>query len=128
MAGSFLLEPLNLAFNPANAEDYAVAQAVVANAASCPDAVDGLRAAPGPVHDASPEVFDAGRAVVEALPPALSAALLAAVRSGLELGVLVELHWDQAAAKALGITEGPAAGDPVEIHLSHPSDGIELSS
>jgi hypothetical protein len=128
MAGSFLLEPLNLMFNPASAADYAAARAVVANAASCRDAIDGLRAAPGPVHDARPEVFDAGRDVVEALPRALSEALLAAVRSGLARGVVVELHWDRADAKALGISEGPAVGDPVEIHLSHPYDGIELSS
>ena|SRR3974390_3514013 len=124
MAGSALTNPINEYLNPANADLYREAQAVVANAASSRDAVEGLRATDGTVRGASAGAVDAARDVLGALPRALDGALLAAVRSGLARSIAIHVEWDENTEIGVRITEDLHQGAPrVRIVISHPHDG-----
>jgi hypothetical protein len=130
MAGSLAIASINEHLNPANAELYAQAQAVVANAASCFDAIEGLRTPGSPLDREDDDVIAAVRDVLGGLPRAVDLATLAGVRSGLARSIAVFIDpWQVSSEIGVKITEEQYGGAlRVKIVISHPDDGRRRSS
>jgi hypothetical protein len=116
---------MNEHLDPANPALYAQAQAVVANAHSCRDAVEGIRAAGGPLGAAPANAVDAATDVLAALPPALDQAILGAARNGLSRSIAVYFdEWDEQPDISIRVVEEMHQGAArVRIVISHPHDG-----
>jgi hypothetical protein len=131
MAGSLAIDAINEHLDPANPALYAQAQAVVANAASCIDVIDGLRAPRNPPLGLEEDlIIEAVRDVLGGLPRAIDLATLAGVRSGLARSIAVHIDpWQPSSEIGVSITEEQHEGAlRVKIVISHPDDERRPSS
>lgn len=109
-----VLESLSNMLADAGTDDYARARTAVEGAETVRDAVEGvgiLDEHPGPV------VVEA-RAVLDAIPTAADAAIIAALANAFERGVPVVLEWlqDDSASIQVRVSEEPY-GDSVRVRM-----------
>ena len=115
MAAVVFLGNLNDMLADADADDYTTVRAAVEAAETVRDAVE--RVGILDLHP-DPEVVVEARAVLDAIPTAIDAAILAAVENAFERGVPVALEWVPVDSGAIEVrlSEEPY-GDGVRVHI-----------
>ena len=89
MVASGMLPGLNRMLESADLEAYADVEAAVEDADSVRDAVEAI----GILDALEADVAEEARAVLDAIPPAVDEAIIAALESAFERGVSVVLEW-----------------------------------
>jgi hypothetical protein len=91
MAMAVILEPLNVTLAHPDRQEYVDAEAVVAEATSCREAVEQL----GVLTAFPPDVAREADAVFAAMPPQVDRGILDALRAGFGRQSPMALHWDR---------------------------------
>ncbi len=102
MVAAGMLPGLNRMLESADLEAYADVEAAVEDADSVRDAVEAI----GILDALEADVAEEARAVLDAIPPAVDEAIIAALESAFERGVSVVLEW----------VEGERGA--IEVHVS----------
>jgi len=103
MSASLMLPGLNRMLEDSALEGYATVEAAVEAADTVRDAVEGV----GILDTLEPEVAVEARAVLDAIPPAVDEAIIAALENAFERGVPVVLEWVEADGESIevGVSE-----------------------
>jgi hypothetical protein len=103
MSATLMLPGLNRMLEDSALEAYATVEAAVEAADTVRDAVEGI----GILDTLEPDVAVEARAVLDAIPPAVDEAIIAALENAFERGVPVVLEWVEADSESIevGISE-----------------------
>ena len=107
MAAAGMLPGLNRMLEDADLEAYADIEAAVEDADTVRDAVESI----GVLDTLDVDVAEEARAVLDAIPPAVDEAIIAALENAFERGVSVVLEW----------VEGDRGA--IEVHISEEPHG-----
>jgi hypothetical protein len=112
MAASGMLPGLNRMLEDADRAAYADVEAAVENADTVRDAVEAI----GILDTLETDVADEARAVLDAIPPAVDEAIIAALENAFERGMSVILEWVQ------------GERGTIEVHVSEEEfrDGVRV--
>jgi hypothetical protein len=105
MVGAVMVLRLNEILGDTIAGPYVNAQAALDAADTVRDAVEAV----GVLEDMEPDLVTEARAVLDAIPPAVDEAILAALESAFERGVPVEVEWSR--------------GDVIEVRVREETHG-----